>query len=358
MKSVFGICKGLCRTPFTTLAVVVLFALAGGSPALARDSSTDRVISRGLEWLAGHQSQRIGSWGAQDGRYPTAMTALSGTALLCEGSTPNQGKYAANIRKAVDYLVSHSRTNGLIGDPMQRDDRYTYGHGFSMLFLSQVLGEEEDADRRQELVKVLTKAVEFTGRAQTTAGGWGYVSAKDGNDFDEGSTTITQVQGLRGCRNAGIAVPKELIDRAINYIRKCTIPVPNGLGQLAVQYNSKGGGPRPAISAAAIACLFNAGDYDDQFVPKLSKYCDENLLDVNKMVAGHWEYAHYYYAQVVYREGGKKWEQYRDHLAARIVSQVNPDGCWDQGFMGAVYTTAMNLTILQLDRGALPIYQR
>ena len=67
--------------------------------------------------------------------------------MLCEGSTTTQGKYAENIRRAVDYLVRQSRPNGLIGDPM-RDDRYTYGHGFSMLFLSQVLGEEEDEDRR------------------------------------------------------------------------------------------------------------------------------------------------------------------------------------------------------------------
>ena len=90
--------------------------------------------------------------------------------------------------------MSKSRANGLIGDPTL-DNRYTYGHGFSMLFLSQVLGEEEDAERRDELVRTLTKAVEFSGQAQTKSGGWGYVSAKDGNNFDEGSTTITQVQG-------------------------------------------------------------------------------------------------------------------------------------------------------------------
>ncbi|NOY29446.1 MAG: hypothetical protein GXP28_04485, partial [Planctomycetes bacterium] len=48
------------------------------------------------------------------------------------------------------------------------------------------------------------------------------MSAKDGNGFDEGSTTITQVQGLRSCRNAAIPVPKEIIDKAIGYIHKCT----------------------------------------------------------------------------------------------------------------------------------------
>jgi hypothetical protein len=222
-----------------------------------------------------------------------------------------------------------------------------------MLFLSQVLGEEEDLDRRKELIEALTKAVEFTGRAQTSAGGWGYVSAKDGADFDEGSTTITQVQGLRGCRNAGIPVPKEIIDKAVKYIRACTG------SDGGVQYSSKGGGGRPPITAAAIACLYNAGDYDDDYVPKLMRYCEQNFNGNNDAAnAGHWHYAHYYYSQVLYREGGKKWEAYRDKIYPRLVSEANADGYWDQGFMGAVYTTAMNLTILQLERGTLPIYQR
>ncbi|MGO8746729.1 MAG: prenyltransferase/squalene oxidase repeat-containing protein [Thermoguttaceae bacterium] len=309
-----------------------------------------RTVTRGLDWLAAHQSRR-GSWGAVQNHYPTAMTAMSGVALLAEGSTTTQGKYADNIRRAVDYLVDRSRPNGLIGDP-NTDDRYTYGHGFAMLFLSQVLGEEEDAERREQLIDVLTRAVRFTGEAQTEAGGWGYVSAKDGGGFDEGSTTITQVQGLRGCRNAGIPVPKEIIDKAIRYIHKCMLP--DG----GVQYNSKGGGGRPAISAAAIACLYNAGEYDSQYVPKMKDYCNKNLSNISNEGFGHWHYAHYYYAQVCYREGGAAWEEYRKKVFARILSEASPDGAWNQGYVGPVYTTAINLTILQLENASLPIYQR
>src|SRR5689334_7030571 len=282
--------------------------------AAVDDPHTKKIISEGLDYLAYNQ-HKLGHWTAQ-GRYPTAMTALAGMAMLMEGSTATQGKYADNIRRAVDYLVHQSRPNGLIGDPV-RDDRYTYGHGFSMLFLSQVLGDEEDEDRRAELVDVLTRAVQFTGQAQTQAGGWGYVSAKDGNDFDEGSTTITQVQGLRGCRNAGVPVPKEIIDKAVEYIRKCT------LSDGGVQYSSKGGGGRPAISAAAIACLFNAGEYDSQYVPKLQDYCRRNLGDISNQGFGHWHYAHYYYSQVRYREGGKDWEGYRDKVFAKLVSEAS-----------------------------------
>lgn len=343
------------RSNRTALIVLVLAGLPAlfTPPAAAAplDVKTQKTVDRGLEWLASRQS-RQGHWTASDGKYATAITALSGTAFLAEGSTTMQGKYAANIRRAVDYLLSRSRTNGLIGDPVQ-DDRYTYGHGFSMLFLSQVLGEEEDLDRRERIVDVLTRAVVFTGQAQTKAGGWGYLSAKDGNDFDEGSTTITQVQGLRGCRNAGIPVPSEIIDKAIAYIRDCTGPD----GGVVYSSKSRGSG-RPAITAAAVACLFNAGQYDNDYVPRLLAYCKKNIGDVDGQGFGHWHYMHFYYAQVLYREGGETWEQYRQRLHRKIVSEAGPNGGWMQGEIGPEYVTAINLTILQLENGTLPIYQR
>ena len=330
-------------------AAAVALASAVAS-AEVRQAEVQRSIERGLEWLVRNQS-RNGSWTAQQIAYPTPMTGLAGIALLSEGSTTMQGKYAPAIRRAVDFLVSQSRPNGLIGNPV-RDDRYTYGHGFAMLFLSQVLGEEEDVERRRELVDVLTRAVRFTGEAQAASGGWGYVSCKDQPNFDEGSTTITQVQGLRGCRNAGIVVPREIIDKAINYIHKCTT------ADGGVQYNSHGGGGRPAISAAAIACLYNAGEYDSEYVPRVLNYCRKNLKDVRSDGFGHWHYTHYYFSQVMYRQGGKEWEDYRDKVFAKIVAEQRPDGAWVDSMIGPVYATSINLTILQLDKAALPIYQR
>jgi hypothetical protein len=337
------------------IALVLATAPCRGAQARNEDPKLHRTIDGGLQWLASQQ-QKMGQWTAQ-GRYPTAMTSLSGMAMLCEGSTTTQGKYAENIRRAVDFVTNRSRPNGLIGDA--DDDRYTYGHGFAMLFLSEVLGEEEDVERRQELIRVLTKAVEFTGNAQTPAGGWGYVSSKDGGGFDEGSTTITQVQGLRGCRNAGIPVPTEIIDKAVKYIHGCTMK--DG----AVQYSSKGGGGRPAITAAAIACLYNAGEYDDDYVPRMMDYCRKQLDPSTRDSFGHWHYAHFYYAQVQYREGGETWEAYRQAVEKRILSEATevkigdePAFMWQQGYVGPVYTTALNLIILQLENGYLPIYQR
>src|SRR5204862_3081705 len=198
---------------------------------------------------------RDGHWEANGGLYPMAMTGLSGMSMLMEGSTIRDGKYADRIRKAVDWFMSRSQPNGLLGNPNSNLEmgRYMYGHGFGLLFLANVYGEEEDGARRKKLEEILTKAVQFTGKAQTSRGGWGYVSAADGSDFDEGSVTITQVQGLRAARNAGIVVPRKAIEDAQAYLKAST----NHQGGVMYSLAWGGGGMgegRPALTAAAIAC--------------------------------------------------------------------------------------------------------
>lgn len=339
-----------------SLVLLVLpVVLLVGRPVSAErlDPAIKKAAEKALDFLAREQ-RRQGYWEANGGQYRVAMTALSANAMLCEGSTTTRGRFAKNVRAAVDYLIEMADPDtGRIG--YKNDYHYMYGHGFSMLFLSQVFGEEEDSDRREQLQQVLTKAVVFCGNAQTTAGGWGYVSAKDGGDFDEGSTCITQVQGLRACRNAGIAVPKEIIERAIKYIEKCTTP------EGGVQYSLKnGGGSRPPITAAALACLFNAGEYESEYAKKLMKFCKTHLSPSGEdaHTFGHWHYTHYYYAQVMYRVGGEEWKSYFGTISKNILRKQSADGSWKEGHVGPVYTTAINSTILLLDNGYLPVYQR
>ncbi|MGH9678023.1 MAG: prenyltransferase/squalene oxidase repeat-containing protein, partial [Candidatus Acidiferrum sp.] len=125
------------------------------------------AANRGLEWLA-KQQQRDGHWETH-GQFHSAMTAMAGIDLLMEGSTMREGKYRLNIRRAVDYLVAHANHNGLIGDPKGANQGlgYLYGHGFSILFLSQLIGEEDDLERRAQLEDLLNRAVDFTCKAQT-----------------------------------------------------------------------------------------------------------------------------------------------------------------------------------------------
>ncbi len=100
------------------------------------------------------------------------------------------------------------------------------------------------------------------------------MSAKEGNNFDEGSVTITQVQALRAARNAGIKVPPKAIKMAIDYLEDST----NAQGGVIYSLSGGGGGDgRPALTAAAIACGFSAGEYDSPLVKKWLKFCQQHL---------------------------------------------------------------------------------
>ena len=333
-----------------------------------------KAVEKGLQWVVKNQ-HRDGHWDANGGQYPTTMTALGGMVLLMEGSTIKEGKYAENIRKAADWLMDRAQRNGLIGNPNNPTEsaRYMYGHGFSMLFLSQVYGEEEDAERRKKLEGILTRGVDFSGKAQTPRGGWGYVSSADGGGFDEGSVTITQVQALRAARNAGIVVPKSVIDKAHDYLKNCTTPRGGVIYSLAHGGHAAAGGERPPLTAAAIACMFSAGEYDSPLAKKWLEYCRTAIPIAQVGRSGHDEYMHYYYAQALYilgDEGHKKmfpnakdderlsWSKYRKAMFDHLVKSQNADGSWSGGYIGPVFSTATHLTILQLENGTLPIYQK
>src|SRR2546429_9410893 len=110
--------------------------------------------------------------------------------------------------------MARGKTSGKSGNPNTPTEaaRYMSGPGFGLLFLASVYGEEEDGDRRKKLERILTKAVEFTGKAQTNRGGWGHVSPPGGGDFPEGAPTITQAPGPRAARTRRLLGPKTITD--------------------------------------------------------------------------------------------------------------------------------------------------
>jgi hypothetical protein len=356
-----------------TLALLTL-PLSPAPPDARGENLPDKyqaMADRALEWLA-KQQHRDGHW-ETNGQFHSAMTAMAGIVMLMEGSTIREGKYRDHIRRAVDYLMSNSNRNGLIGQPNGANQGlgYLYGHGFSILFLSQLVGEEDDPERRAKLEDLLNRAVDFTCKAQTSRGGWGYVSAADGNDFDEGSVSVTQVQALRAARNAGIVVPKQAIDKTHEYLRKCT----TSRGGLIYSLQSGGGGERPTITVAGIASMFSSGEYNSPLAKQWLKFV-QPLIPINSVGSdqfGHSEYTHMYYAQVAYmlgEDGYAKmfpesrpserltWSKYRGEFFEFLANKQNRDGSWHGTAIGPVYTTCCYLTVLQLDKGTLPIYQR
>ncbi|MCA9244884.1 MAG: terpene cyclase/mutase family protein [Phycisphaerales bacterium] len=353
--------------------VVALVAFSAVVPAFGQTSSTGEsggaalppsqpseidararsAIEKGLRYLARSQN-RDGSWrtNGSTGGYPTAMTALSGLALLASGSTPTEGPYARNVSAALTFILKSARPDGLIAQ-LEEESQCMHGHGFALLFLAQCYGMEEDPRRQAQIRQALQRGVELTGRSQSPAGGWLYTP--DANR-DEGSVTVTQVQGMRAARNAGIAVPKRVVDRAMQYLIDSANP--DG----GIRYQVSDNGPsRPAITAAAVVCYYNAGQYDDPHAVKAMKFCDETLSARGALGArsfGHYFYAHLYLAQAVYLSGEAKWKPYFDDMRERLIQMQAPDGWWDGDHVGETYGTAVALLILQLPYKNLPIMQR
>ncbi len=309
------------------------------------------AIDRGLAYLARTQD-RQGSWANQGsyGAYPVAMTALAGLALLMDGNTTTQGRYATQVDRAARFLIRSSSENGLIAQS-DHEPRPMYGHGFAMLFLGQLYGMTEDVRRGEELHDVLQRAIQLTARAQSRHGGWIYQPTSGG---DEGSVTITQVQALRSCRNAGLAVPKAVIDQAMSYLVKSQ----NSDGGIRYSLNQRGGTSRAPITAAAVCCWFNAGEYENPLALRALKYAKENVKPDGSN-RGHDYYAHLYMAQALYVSSDEYWPTYfakrRDWLVE--AGRQRADGSWIGDGVGDIYGTALALIILQLPYNQLPIMQ-
>jgi len=335
------------------IAMIVAAAILSAPVRVSRypegvNSAAERSIARGLEYLARTQN-RDGSWHNMGGygSYPAAMTGLAGMALLSSGSSTTRGPYARNVRLATDYLLRVAQPNGLISSPVL-EGQTMYGHGFSMLFLAEVYGMEEDAARQDRIHRVLERAIRLTARAQSAEGGWNYTPDMES---DEGSVTITQVQGLRACRNAGIHVPYDTIRRAVQYLERSQNP--DG----GIRYRiGWGGGSRPPITAAAVAALYNAGEYESPMARKALRYCDMAVSASGR--DGHYFYTHLYYAQAKYQAGGNEWNRYYREIRDRLISLQQGDGSWIGDSVGTTYGTALALTVLQLPYGHVPIYQR
>ena len=336
------------------LALTLLLACSARADELYPkhiDARTQAAIKRGLDWLAHTQAQE-GNWTNTPDvtAYPTSMVSLAGMAFLSNGNTPSRGPYADNVRHAELWLMGNARPSGIITDAAEGNGRPMHGHGFSLLFLASVYGMETDPRTRESLKGIITNAISLTARGQSPLGGWTYMPGGG----DEGSVTVTQMQGLRAASNAGFVVPKSTIERAVKYLELCRTP------EDGIKY-SAGSAPqaRLPISAAAVATLYNAGEYDSPLADACLKYVwsqFENSRTWQKG-GGHDFYCQLYAAQAFYQAGDKYWDNYFPRARDQLLAMQQPDGSWN-GEIGPVYTTSIALIILQLPYKLVPIYQR
>lgn len=324
----------------------------GEIPEGAADLMTegaDRAIEAGLAWLSSQQ-QGNGSFGSGSYRANLAVTSLAGLAFMASGSSPGRGKYGDEIEKALAFVLEHVTPAGFITIPSTSTHGPMYSHGFGALFLAEAYG----MTKRQEIREKLEKAIRLIIDCQNPEGGWRYQPRPNDADI---SVTVCQINALRAARNAGIFVPKETVERCIEYCKKAQNP--DG----GFRYMLQGGGSAFPRSAAGLVALYSAAIYDDKAIDSGLAYLRQfvpnaQVANVNAIERfSHYFYGHYYAAQVMWIRGGKDWAEWFPAIRDELVQKQVAQGYWNDNICRE-YGTAMALIILQIPNNFLPIFQR
>ncbi|MCA9306713.1 MAG: prenyltransferase/squalene oxidase repeat-containing protein [Phycisphaerales bacterium] len=307
-------------------------------------------VSKGLAWLAAQQAPD-GSFGGS--RYPkhVGITALACLAFMSDGNLPGRGEYGEQVRKGLDFVLKSVNETGFVaGESTSHGPMY--GHGFATLFLGEVYGMTQggaDTALSKRLHDAVTRACRLIELSQNDEGGWRYNPVPMDADI---SVTICQIMALRSARNAGIEVPVETIDRAVEYVRLCQ----NDDG--GFRYQSMRGQSAFPRSAAGVASLFYAGVYEDEAIDRGVRYLKSQRNEGGRAISAHYFYGHYYAAQAMYLAGGDEWGQWWPSVRDEMIERQRDEGSWDDPNAGQEYGTAMALIVLQMPKRYLPIFQK
>jgi hypothetical protein len=314
---------------------------AAGGDAVIPEAQA--AIDRGLAYLARSQAA---DGSHDDNQGPNvAVAGLAGLALMAGGHQPGRGQHARAVSRAMDFLLARAAANTpagyLHGGEALGHSGGMYQHGFGALFLAELYGMVPDPARQRRLRDVLEKAVGVILRSQNAAGGWRYTPYAGEADV---SVTVAQLMALRAARNAGVFVPKSVVDAAVGYIKACQQP-DGGFCYIKGQDAVGSSFPR---SAAAVVGLFSAGIYDGEPIERGLKYLMQFVP--GRRGGGfrdgrserYYYYAQYYAALAMWTAGGSYWAEWfpavRDDLLAR--SRSAPGGVWGDFGHGAAYATA------------------
>lgn len=330
------------------VCLTALRASAAETPPLATliTPAATQAADNGLRYLTDRQLED-GSFGTSGYARNVAVCSLSGMAYLASGSTPTRGTYAEPIERCITYLLSQTTAAGFIAASDATSRGPMYGHGFATLFLCEVYGMTP----QPELRDALAQAVELITGSQNAEGGWRYQPQPADADV---SVTVCQVMALRAARNAGIAVPRETIDRAIAYVEGCQ----NEDGGFRYTLADSNQPSQFARSAAAVVAFYNGGIYRGPRLERGLDYVEQFRPDVDRAgQGGYYFYAHYYAAQAMWHAGGERWQRWYPAIRDELVARQRPDGSWIDSIC-AEYGTAMACIVLQVPNNYLPILQR
>jgi len=343
------------------LASVATPAAGGGGGAPTSDDALqiDRVrqiVARGHAWLI-KQQNRDGSFSIERSEAtraaPVAVTALAALSLMAAGSLPDRGEHERTVRAAVDWLVDHCNEDGFFTTDSDSISRM-HGHGYALLALTQACGMYgQDDEGRKRLRSAIDRGVHLIESSQGETGGWWYDPRK--HPDHEGSVTVCMIQALRTARDAGFAVDKEVINRAVNYMKRSQEPSSG-----AFRYRINDPKTSWALTAAALSTLNATGDYGSELVTHGFQSLEETDPYTGAgMGESFQDYGALYAAQAYWQHPDRSaFDRWWPVFVENCEQRQGPDGEFTDSQFGNVYATAIVTLTLQVPVGYLPLFQR
>ena len=339
-----GLCAGLVACSMTTIQAVDL------TDQLTPQAKT--AIDKGLAFLANNQ-RADGSFNDWGGSASGIVGAIS-IAFMAAGHIPGEGPYGHVTSKATQCLLNSIQSNGLVYRP-ESGGPPMYNHGLATLALAEIWGMTADP----RVGNAVQRAVDLICSTQNSKGGWRYQPKIADDDL---SVTVMQLMALRAAKDAGIAVPKEVIDAGIEYVKRChnskRAGKDGGFG------STPGGGSGLARTGAGVTSLQVAGDYRSAEVQEGVEYlleCEPVGKRKDDDAQFYWYGLYYgtmgiYQAQSIGTWGKNAWAQWYPAVTKHLVETQKPEGKWEGNH--GLYPTAMGVVVLAIPYRYLPLYQR
>lgn len=356
------------------------------TPQGGSEPSTEAAIELGLEFLARHQ-RADGSWSLggfdlghpqKQGQFNSDMAA-TGLALLAfqgAGYTHREFKYAAQLQRAVDWMIARQDADGglyLEADARSNQNCRMYSHAIAALALNEAYGMTQDSQLREPC----RKALAYIANTQDDRGGWRYYAEPQLRQSDT-SVTGWMLMALQSGRLSGLEVPAETWQGMDAWLRVAGDPQREGLYRYNPFAADSGGidrsaGRKPTVSMTSVGMLmrlYTGWERDDPRTLAAADYLLSQQLPGDRTSIERDTYYWYYATQVLRHVGGERWERWNGQLHPLLVrTQVKAGelaGSWHPyepvpdrwgPAAGRLYVTTMNLLSLEVNYRLLPLYE-
>lgn len=319
-----------------------------------------KILDRGCEFLLNRQNSD-GSWGSarqtkglnifapvpgSHRAFRLAVTALSVSALL--EIKPKDQNYSKCILDGQKYLLD-KLPQLRRASPMALYN--VWAHAYGLQALSRMYTASNKSSQKNTTLQVMNQQIQMLQTYESIDGGWGYYDFNAQTKKPSGSSisfvNATGLVALKEAEDVGATVPKKLVQRALDAIRRQKLPDHSYLYGEYLKYRPRHGINRPAGSLGrSHACNYALQAWGDESITEeVHMICLDRLilrngwLDVARKrpvpheswfaVAGYFfYYGHLYAAYCVDCISTENKPKYQKQLAKILVPLQEKDGSW------------------------------